>query len=145
MSEQQPGLAPVFTAVPPQSYEAEQSVLGALLQDSRAVSIAVEMLREDDFTADDIAGYRMLVVPDCFTIRRIDLNDKANFLGSKRLTRHAIRMGWYDPQKDGEFDFQRAYSDPASLSDPSNLERNYRGRKIFFQDSLSLSEAPFLF
>ena len=49
MSEQQPGLAPVFTAVPPQSYEAEQSVLGALLQDSRAVSIAVEMLREDDF------------------------------------------------------------------------------------------------
>ncbi len=26
------------------------------------------LLREDDFTAEDIAGYRMLVVPDCFTI-----------------------------------------------------------------------------
>ena len=49
MSEQQPVLTPAFSGVPPQSYEAEQSVLGALLQDGRAVSIAMEMLREDDF------------------------------------------------------------------------------------------------
>ena len=45
MSEQQPA----YPAVLPQSYEAEQSVLGALLQDSRALSIAMEMLQEDDF------------------------------------------------------------------------------------------------
>ena len=101
------------------------------------------VVRGRQWVAQRVPDDEMVVVPDCFTIRRIDLNDKANFLGSKRLIRHAIRMGWYDPQKDGEFDFQRAYSDPASLSDPSNLERNYRGRKIFFQDSLSLSEAPF--
>ena len=49
MSEQQPGLSPAFTGVPPQNYEAEQSVLGALLQDSRAVSMATEMLKETDF------------------------------------------------------------------------------------------------
>ena len=49
MSEQPPVFPSAFTGVPPQSYEAEQSVLGAMLQDSRAVSIAVEMLREDDF------------------------------------------------------------------------------------------------
>ena len=51
MSEQQSAIAPVFTGVPPQSIEAERSVLGALLQDSRAVSMAMEMLREDDFYA----------------------------------------------------------------------------------------------
>ena len=38
-----------FAAVPPQSVEAERSVLGALLQDGKAVSIAMEMLQEDDF------------------------------------------------------------------------------------------------
>ena len=49
MSEQQTALTNTFTGVPPQSIEAERSVLGALLQDGKAVSIAMEMLQEDDF------------------------------------------------------------------------------------------------
>ena len=49
MSEIQGAYNGAFNGVPPQSIEAERSVLGALLQDSRAVSVAVEMLREDDF------------------------------------------------------------------------------------------------
>lgn len=50
MSEQQQGgYAQALSAVPPQSIEAERSVLGALLQDGRAVSIAMEMLSVDDF------------------------------------------------------------------------------------------------
>ncbi len=49
MSEQQGGYPAAFTGVPPQSIEAERSVLGALLQDGRAVSLAMEMLSEDDF------------------------------------------------------------------------------------------------
>jgi replicative DNA helicase len=51
LSEQPSTLTAGFSAVPPQSLEAERSVLGALLQDSRAVSIAMEMLQEDDFYA----------------------------------------------------------------------------------------------
>lgn len=51
LSEQPSTPAAGFSAVPPQSLEAERSVLGALLQDSRAVSIAMEMLQEDDFYA----------------------------------------------------------------------------------------------
>ena len=38
-----------FSAVPPHSTEAERSVLGAMLQNSGAVSSAVEALAEDDF------------------------------------------------------------------------------------------------
>ena len=49
MSEQQAAISAAFTGVPPQSVEAERSVLGALLQDGRAVSLAMEMLREEDF------------------------------------------------------------------------------------------------
>ena len=49
MSEQQSAYPAAFSAVPPQSIEAERSVLGALLQDSKAVSIAMEMMQEDDF------------------------------------------------------------------------------------------------
>ena len=49
MSEQQTAPSTAFSAVPPQSIEAERSVLGALLQDSKAVSIAMEMMQEDDF------------------------------------------------------------------------------------------------
>lgn len=35
--------------VPPSSMEAERSVLGAMMQDGQAVSLALEMLQEDDF------------------------------------------------------------------------------------------------
>jgi len=49
LSEQQLAYQAPFAGVPPQSVEAERSVLGALLQDSRAVAMAMEMLREDDF------------------------------------------------------------------------------------------------
>ena len=49
MSELQTALTSAFAGPLPQSAEAERSVLGALLQDSRAVSLAMEMLREEDF------------------------------------------------------------------------------------------------
>ena len=49
MSEQRPAYMDAFPSVPPQSIEAERSVLGALLQDGRAVSLATEMLNEEDF------------------------------------------------------------------------------------------------
>ncbi|MBO4378471.1 MAG: replicative DNA helicase [Clostridia bacterium] len=38
-----------FPSVPPQSIEAERSVLGALLQDGSAVTLATEMLNAEDF------------------------------------------------------------------------------------------------
>ena len=50
MSEQQLIRPESYSGVPlPQSLEAERSVLGALLQDGKAVSMAMEMLREEDF------------------------------------------------------------------------------------------------
>ena len=49
MSEQRPAYMDAFASVPPQNIEAERSVLGALLQDGRAVSLAMEMLNEEDF------------------------------------------------------------------------------------------------
>jgi len=49
LSEVPNAVAPAFAGTPPQSIEAERSVLGALLQDGRAVSMAMEMLQEDDF------------------------------------------------------------------------------------------------
>ncbi|MBQ7454798.1 MAG: hypothetical protein IJS53_00025, partial [Clostridia bacterium] len=52
MSEQMTAYpAPAYGAAPPQSIEAERSVLGALLQDGRAVALAMEMLRAEDFYA----------------------------------------------------------------------------------------------
>jgi len=49
VSEQRPAYMDAIASVPPQSIEAERSVLGALLQDGRAVSLAMEMLKEEDF------------------------------------------------------------------------------------------------
>ncbi len=48
MSEQA-AYANAYAPAPPQNIEAERSVLGALMQDGRAVSIAMEMLKKEDF------------------------------------------------------------------------------------------------
>ena len=42
--------SPLDVQTPPNSQEAEKSVLGALMQDSNALSEALELLNSDDFT-----------------------------------------------------------------------------------------------
>lgn len=55
---------------------------------------------------DDKVG----VVANMFTIRSVDLNDTANFLGSNNMHTIAQKHGWWDSSK-GLLDFTAVYSD----------------------------------
>ena len=55
------------------------------------------------------------VIANCYTIGAVDLNDRDNFLGSPDIIDYAVQRGWYNPEKDGAFDFARAYSNPDEL------------------------------
>jgi len=74
-----------------------------------------------------------------FRIGRVNLRDKKNFLGSKDLVSHAEKMGWYQPEEDGEFDFSRAYGHPDSLRSPTNRLRELMCLRTFAQ-SLGIEE-----
>jgi dipeptidase len=70
---------------------------------------------------------KVVVIPNCFTIQQVDLGDTLNFLGSADIIDYAGKRGWYDPARDGAFDFSRAYSPAGSLAHPANAGRMWRG------------------
>ncbi|MHC4744868.1 MAG: C69 family dipeptidase [Planctomycetota bacterium] len=70
---------------------------------------------------------KIATVANTYTIRRVDLSDKRNFLASDDIIEYAVKRGWYDPGKDGPFDFARVYADPKAASNPSNSGRQWAG------------------
>lgn len=59
-------------------------------------------------------------------IGEINLDDPDNFLASPRLIQHAIDRGFYDPERDGPFNFEKVYSDPRSRESWGNRRREWR-------------------
>ncbi len=86
------------------------------------------------------------VIANRYTITRVDLADKDRFLGSPDIVEYAQSRGWYDPGRDGEFDFARAYSDPGAYADMRNVMRQWRGVDLLAARPVKLgAPLPFSF
>jgi dipeptidase len=79
--------------------------------------------------AQRVPDNEVAMVANTFTIRRVDLADKDNFLGSDDIITYAVSRGWYDPKKDGPFDFAAVYANPEVAASPYNLGRLWNGLK----------------
>ncbi len=84
------------------------------------------------------------VIANRYTIGSVDLSDRENFLGSPDIIEYAVHRGWFDPQKDGEFNFARAYSNPLNFSDMKNVLRQWQGTDLLAAKSFKL-DAPLPF
>jgi len=84
------------------------------------------------WAAQRIPDDEIAIIPNYYTIRRMNLADPANFLGSKDLVEYAKANGWYDEAKDGAFDFYKAYGRPSNrdLVSDGNTLRKWRGLNI---------------
>jgi dipeptidase len=82
---------------------------------------------------------QVAMVANTYTIHGVDLKDLDHFLASKDLVEYAKNRGWYDPKKDGAFDFAAIYADPVSASDSSNFCRQWAGYRFVVSDPLPLS------
>jgi len=86
------------------------------------------------------------VIANRYTITAVDLGDKDRFQGSPDIVEYAVRRGWYNPQKDGGFDFARAYSDPGDYADMRNIMRQWRGADLLAAKPPKLEDPlPFSF
>jgi len=84
------------------------------------------------------------MVANTYTIHRIDLSDKSSFLASKDIIKYAVSRGWYNPKKDGPFDFAAVYSNPNSASNYSNFGRQWSGFRYVAAKSIKLGpKLPF--
>jgi membrane dipeptidase len=77
--------------------------------------------------AKRVKDNEIAMVANTYTIRQIDLSDKKNFLASDDIIKYAVSRDWYNPKKDGPFDFAAVYSNPNSASNYSNFGRQWSG------------------
>jgi dipeptidase len=82
------------------------------------------------WVARRVPDKEIAVIANRYTITAIDLADTDNFQGSPDIIEYAVRRGWYDPQRDGEFNFARAYSHPDKYADQGNVLRQWRGNDL---------------
>jgi dipeptidase len=86
-------------------------------------------LRGRRWVAQRVPDDEVAVIPNHFTIRRVDLGDPDRFMGSPDIAEYAAKNGWYDAAKDGPFDFGKAFNRPSDRepSADGNALRHWRG------------------
>jgi membrane dipeptidase len=94
--------------------------------------------------AQRVKDNEIAMVANTYTIRQVDLSDEENFLASKDIIKYAVSRGWYNPKKDGAFDFAAVYSNPHSASSYSNFGRQWSGLNYVTAKSIKIGkDLPF--
>ena len=75
------------------------------------------------WVAQRVPDDQVAIIPNYYTIGKIDLKDTLNFYGSKDLIDYARKRNWYEGN-DANFNFRLAYAAPQSLKHPVNTERH---------------------
>ncbi|MGB2698064.1 MAG: C69 family dipeptidase [Candidatus Zixiibacteriota bacterium] len=94
--------------------------------------------------AQRVPDDEVAMVANTYTVHDVDLSDTLNFLASSDIIEYSVSRGWYDPEKDGHFDFASVYSNPEAASDSVNFCRQWSGLRYVAVDPIPLSqELPF--
>jgi len=75
------------------------------------------------WVAQRVPDDQVAIIPNYYTIGKIDLKDTLNFYGSKDLIDYARKRHWYKGD-DAHFNFRQAYATKQSLQHPVNTERH---------------------
>lgn len=96
--------------------------------------------------AQRVPDDQAVVIANRYTIEKIDLADKNNYLGSPDIIDYAAKRGWYRPGKDGKFNFAKIYSLPRNYKAELNVLRQWRGTALLARKRYKLDEPlPFSF
>jgi len=73
---------------------------------------------------------QVAVVSNRFTIDKVNLMEEKNYMGSPDIVGYAVKRGWYNPRKDGEFSFAKVYAHPADYHAKDNVLCQWRGTSL---------------
>ncbi len=85
------------------------------------------MVRGKHWIAVRVPDDKVAVVSNSYPVQEVDLSDKANVLAPPDLVSYAEKKGWYDPSRDGPFNFAKAYAPRKNLEGSANVLRRWRG------------------
>ena len=92
----------------------------------------ISVVKGRHWVAQRVPDDKVMTIPNYYVIGAVDLDDEENFAGSDDLVEYAISRGWYDPAKDGDFSFARAYSSEKSIASTNNQRRHHQAWTYFF-------------
>ncbi len=91
-----------------------------------------EVVMGKHYAARRVADEEVAFIPNWYTIRDIDLEDKKGWAVSPDIVSYAVKRGWFEPKAPGDmsgFDFAGAYMSPAMfdarLKPTNDLRQDY--------------------
>lgn len=87
--------------------------------------------------AQRVPDDEVAMVANSYTVRAVNLSNKANFLASADIIDYAKSRGWYDPQANGPFDFAKVYANPKAATHPNNTGRQWSGLTCIAREQLT--------
>ncbi|MFP3269164.1 MAG: C69 family dipeptidase [Desulfurococcales archaeon] len=103
----------------------------------------VEVVYGKHWVAERVPDDSVVAIPNYFVVHEVNLSDTQNFMGSSDLIQYAIQRGWYDPSRDGAFDFAKAYGTPANQASTYNIYRHQTGLYFITGSIYPTSDLPF--
>ena len=97
----------------------------------------LDMVRGKHWAAARVPDDRVAVVANHYSIHHVDPDDSENFLLSPGLIEYAIERGWYDPERDGAFDFATIYGGDGARKHRSNIRRAWRANNLIGAESVA--------
>jgi len=92
----------------------------------------VSVVKGKHWVAQRVPDDQVMTIPNYYVIGEIDLNDDFNFAGCDDIVDYAVSRGWYDPKKDGAFNFAKAYAAESTLTSKNNITRHKEAWNYFF-------------
>ncbi len=106
----------------------------------------LHIVKGKHWIAQRVPDDHAFVIANYYTIGKVDLADKKNFMGSADIIGYAVKRKWYNPAKDGEFDFAKVYSNPKSWKSMANILRQWRATNLLAKKQYEIEERfPFSF
>ena len=92
----------------------------------------VSVVKGKHWVAQRVPDDQVMTIPNYYIIGEVNLDDEFNFAGCEDLVEYAVSRGWYDPKKDGAFNFAKAYASEKSLKSENNITRHKEAWNYFF-------------
>jgi dipeptidase len=106
----------------------------------------LQVVNGKHWVARRVPDDQVAVIANCYTIGAVNLKDKKDFLGSPDIVSYAVQRGWYQPDRDGKFNFAAVYSAPGNITNEKNALRQWRGINLLSKKKFKMEpQFPFAF
>lgn len=106
----------------------------------------LHIVKGKHWVAQRVPGDHVAVVANYYTIAKVDIADKKNFMGSADIIDYAVKRGWYKRDGGREFDFAKAYSGQKNLASMGNILRQWRATNLLSKKQYDIKDRfPFSF